>query len=115
MEESRRISVFKSFKSYLPIFQVYNLEYYGEADRVDLLKSILRGLGVTILVAFLPNEFLLAIWYLYDLGKLSKVIVTIPLLLTLFHMFILFVTMTKKNRLIKATFDRIEDVVNQRK
>lgn len=115
MEESKKIYVFKSIKSYLPILQVYNSENYQQTNRVDWLKSVFHAVGVTTLLAFIPNEVLLAIWYLFDVGDLSKVIVVTPLLLTIFHMFILFVAMTKENRQILATFDLIEYVVNQRK
>lgn len=115
VEEAKKICVFEQFQSYFPILQVYNSENYQQTNRVDLLKNVLFGLGVTIILAFVPNEAVLAIWYLFELGDLSKVIVAVPLLLTLFHMFVLLVSMVTQNRRIQATFARIQNVVNQRK
>lgn len=115
MEEPNKIHVFKSFEPYFSILKVYSSETYKKDTRTGFVKSVCLTCGVTLFIGFVPFMIGLAIWCLFDNADLSEVIVGIPLVLTISHIFMSFIAMANKCRAIIGTFGRLQDVINQSK
>lgn len=113
MEKPKEIRAFKSLDPYLHILRAYNSENFCQTNRLYLLKNIGFACVTTIFSSLLPIIIVLATWWLLDRsGVIQHVIVIAPIILTLVQMFIKYMALTMKNRVISETIKRLQNAID---
>lgn len=115
MAEMRKIHVLHAFQPYFRTLQIYNAENFTQSDRLKILRNFGFTVVVTAFVALIPNTILLAIWLLIEHdAPLRKLVIAIPLLLTLLYTLIAYIVLALRNRAIGGTIGELQSVIDQR-
>lgn len=116
MAEPEKLYVFSAFRYFLIILKALNVENFGRNEPNRFVQNLCVACGVTIFVGLMPITFALGLWYVYDYnGAVKIIVVVIPPILTMLQLFLTFITLRAKNRVISETIERIQTLINQRK
>lgn len=113
MKNTRKIRVLNEFRPYFRLLKTYNRENFGQRD---WRSSYIYAFITTLLVLSESLFILSGIWYLIEnVGDLQKLVVSLPLVITLSQMDLTFITLITKNQMITEAIKRLQQAVDQRK
>lgn len=116
VDKSNEVQVFTEFKQYLRLIDAFNADNFRHADWRSMGQSAVYALCASVFIVSLPTYASLGAWYLIESdADLEMLVVSVPLLLSLLQNALLFIGLVMSNRLVRATIDRLQRVVNQRK
>lgn len=111
----RKIRLLQAFQPYFRTLQIYNPENFTQSDRLKNLQNFGFTVVVTAFVALIPNTILQAIWLLIEHdAPMRKLVIAIPLLLTLLYTLIAYIVLALRNRAIGGTIGELQSVIDQR-
>lgn len=116
MENSMKMPVLNAFNVFLRILKIYNCENFQRNGQKQYVRNVCLAFVLTTFATLVPIMCGLAIWYIFDNGcALIIVVVVIPPTLTALQLFLSFITLAARNRIISQTIDRIQKVIDHRK
>lgn len=110
--DSRRIRILEEFRPFLRLLRAYNRKKLF----CNKIHSVFYAIFTTLLIPLLPIVIILSFWYLFENGgDLRKIVVGLPVILSLALSAITFIALIIKNQLISETINEVQKAINQRK
>lgn len=114
MENSKRIHVFNQLKPYFCLLTAYNGNNFIQQQWRRYVQSVLVAFCAIMVNFMLFVFFVLMVWHLIEnSGDLTKLIVTLPLLISLFQVHSSFISMSMKNHIVNETINRLQCIVDR--
>lgn len=114
--KTMEIHVLQEFKPLLRILQAFNSEHFDRHrnNRSNVLQTVCYPLGAFLGLFLVLTTILLGIWHLIDSADdFRKVVVGIPLILTIINEFIGGVSMLIENRTISDCIEHLQRIVDK--
>lgn len=113
--KSDKFCIMRAFRPFLRILMAFNRENIRPPDRRQTRQNICLAIGVCVGTALIASTLSLATWHLVDLhGDLNEIVVTTPIMLTIFVMLVTIGVLIPINREVDATVSQIQIVIDQR-
>lgn len=98
-----------AFRPFISLIAAYN--------RGNIRRSNVQYLFCSTVMNIFPTSFpVLGVWHLLDINAdFMKLVVALPLIISLVQLELLFVAQILKNRVITATIDRLDECIGQSK
>lgn len=109
------IRVLNRFRPYLRVLQAFNHENFHHHDWRSTRRSIYYGCFSFLIGTFTATVIFLSVWFLIDNDcDFGKLVVLLPLQMSIIQMGLTFLPLVKNNRIINETIERIQLVVEKR-
>lgn len=110
-----RVVVLSRFRPLLRLLQAFNFEHFHHHNWRSTLRSICCGLYAFLIGLLILAEILLGIWYVvendYEFGKL---VIALPMQTSIAQMEITYLSLLRKNRIIRETIERLQIMIDSR-
>lgn len=115
MNNTKKVHVLNDFKPYLPILQAYNRDQFRQHDLRSIFRSVFHALCASIIILCIPIIAVLYAWYEIENGfELKHVAAAVPMVLSVVHMQVTFISLVWENRQISETIQQLQTMVNGR-
>lgn len=110
-----RIRVLNQFRPYLRLLQAFNIENYRHHDWHSTRRSICYGCCAFLIGTFTLTLVFFSFWFVIDNDcDFGKLVVVLPLQISVTQMELTFFSLVKNNRIIDETIERLRLVVGKR-
>lgn len=114
MKNSKRIHVFNQLKPYFCLLAAYNGNNFIQPQWRHYVQSVFVAFCAIMVNFMLFAFFVLMAWHLIEnSGDLKKLVVTLPLLISLFQVHSSFISLSTKNHIVNETINRLQRIVDR--
>lgn len=112
MENFSKIYVLSTFRPFLHRIKAFNSEHFHQST---WHLGVPYAICSIVMIFTLSSIVLLGVWNLIDIDAgFKKLVVALPLIITLFQLDVMFVALVMKNHVITGAIDRLQEVIDQR-